>query len=97
MIAESYRCLEVNLSLKSDWEATRTMRYTCCSGWREAFCLEPIKVGDTVVWLFPEDLGSEDQEALARRFATGTGTTGPERDGELTRGQYVAWKDSFKA
>ena len=63
----------------------------------EAFCLEPIKIGDTVVLTLPEDLGSEDQEALARALRQWYRSNRDLKDNELTRDEYVAWKDSFKA
>lgn len=45
----------------------------------------------------PEDLGSEDQEALARALRQWYRNNRDLKDNELTRDEYVAWKDSFKA
>ena len=56
----------------------------------EAFCLEPIKVGDTVVLTLPEDLGSEDQEALARALRQWYRNNRDLKDNELTRDEYVS-------
>ena len=45
----------------------------------------------------PEDWGSEDQEALARALRQWYRNNRDLKDNELTRDEYVAWKDSFKA
>lgn len=63
----------------------------------EAFCLEPIKVGETVALALPEDLGSEDQEALAKALRHWYRSNRDLKDNELTRDEYVAWKDSVNA
>lgn len=63
----------------------------------EAFCLEPIKVGGTVVLALPEDMDNEDQEALARALHYWYRNNRELKDDELTRDEYVAWKDSFEA
>lgn len=98
MIAEVARCLEVNpSSLKSDWGSDANDAIHMLFELEEAFCLEPIKVGDTVVLALPEDLGSEDQEALAKALRHWYRNSRDLKDGELRRDEYVAWKDSFKA
>lgn len=67
MITEIARCLEVTpSSLKSDWGSDANDAIHMLFQLEEAFRLEPIKVGETVVLALPEDLGSEDQEALAK-------------------------------
>ena len=98
MIAEIARCLEVNpSSLKSDWGSDANDAIHMLFELEEAFCLEPIKVGDTVVLALPEDLDNEDQEALAKAFRHWYRNNRDLKDDELTRDEYVAWKDSFKA
>lgn len=98
MIAEIARCLEVNpSSLKSDWGSDANDAIHMLFELEEAFCLEPIKVGETVVLALPEDLGSEDQEALAKALRHWYRSNRDLKDDELTRDEYVAWKDSFKA
>lgn len=52
MIAEIARWLEVNpSSLKSDWGSDANDAIHMLFELEEAFCLEPIKVGDTSSWL----------------------------------------------
>ena len=98
MITEIARRLGVNpSSLKSDWGNDANDAIHMLFELEEAFCLEPIKVGDTVVLTLPEDLGSEDQEALARALRQWYRNNRDLKDNELTRDEYVAWKDSFKA
>lgn len=98
MIAEIASCLEVNpSSLKSDWGNDADDAVHMLFELEEAFCLEPIKVGDTVVLTLPEDLDNEDQEALARALRQWYRSNRDLKDNELTRDEYVAWKDSFKA
>lgn len=98
MIAEIARCLEVNpSSLKSDWGSNANDTIHMLFELEEAFCLEPIKVGETVVLALPEDLGSEDQEALAKALRHWYRSNRDLKDNELTRDEHVAWKDSFKA
>ena len=98
MIAEIARCLKVNpSSLKSDWGSDANDAIHMLFELEEAFCLEPIKVGETVVLALPEDLGSEDQEALAKALRYWYRSNRDLKDDELTRDEYVAWKDSFKA
>ena len=98
MITEIARRLGVNpSSLKSDWGNDANDAIHMLFELEEAFCLEPIKVGDTVVLALPEDLGSEDQEALARALRHWYRNKRDLKDDELTRDEYVAWKDSFKA
>ena len=98
MITEIASCLEVNpSSLKSDWGNDADDAVHMLFELEEAFCLEPIKVGDTVVLTLPEDLDNEDQEALARALRQWYRNNRDLKDNELTRDEYVAWKDSFKA
>lgn len=98
MIDEIARRLEVNpSSLKSDWGSDANDAIHMLFELEEAFCLEPIKVGETVVLALPEDLGSEDQEALAKALRHWYRSNRDLKDDELTRDEYVAWKDSFKA
>ena len=98
MITEIARCLEVNpSSLKSDWGSDTNDAIHMLFELEEAFCLEPIKVGETVMLALPEDLGSEDQEALAKALRHWYRNNRNLKDDELTRDEYVAWKDSFKA
>lgn len=98
MITEIASCLEVNpSSLKSDWGNDADDAVHMLFELEEAFCLEPIKVGDTVVLALPEDLGSEDQEALARALRQWYRNNRDLKDNGLTRDEYVALKDSFKA
>lgn len=98
MITEIASCLEVNpSSLKSDCGNDANDAVHMLFELEEAFCLEPIKIGDTVVLTLPEDLGSEDQEALARALRQRYRNNRDLKDNELTRDEYVAWKDSFKA
>ena len=98
MIAEIDRCLEVNpSSLKSDWGSDANDAIHMLFELEEAFCLEPIKVGETIVLALPEDLGSEDQEALAKALRHWYRSNRDLKEDELTRDEYVAWKDSFKA
>ena len=98
MITEIARRLGVNPSaLKSDWGNDANDAIHMLFELEEAFCLEPIKVGDTVVLTLPEDLGSEDQEVLARALRQWYRNNRDLKDNELTRDEYVAWKDSFKA
>lgn len=98
MITEIARCLEVNpSSLKSDWGSDANDAVHMLFELEEAFCLEPIKVGGTVVLALPEDLTSEDQEALARALHHWYRNNRDLKDDELTRDEYVAWKDSFRA
>lgn len=98
MITEIASCLEVNpSSLKSDWGNDANDAVHMLFELEEAFCLEPIKVGDTVVLTLPEDLDNEDQEALARALRQWYRNNRDLKDNELTRDEYVAWKDSFKA
>ena len=63
----------------------------------EAFCLEPIKVGDSVVLALPDELSGEDQEALAKALRDWHRAKRGLDEGDMQRGEYVAWKDSFKA
>ena len=63
----------------------------------EAFCLEPIKVGGTVVLALPESFENEDQEALAKALHHWYRSNRDLKDDELTRDEYIAWKDSFRA
>lgn len=63
----------------------------------EAFCLEPIKVGDAVVLALPEELSGEDQEVLVKALRDWHRAKRDLDEGDMTRGEYVAWKDSFKA
>ena len=98
MIAEIARCLEVNpSSLKSDWGSDANDAIHMLFELEEAFCLEPTKVGETIVLALPEDLGSDDQEALAKALRHWYRNNRDLKDDELTRDEYVAWKDSFKA
>lgn len=98
MITEIARCLEVNpSSLKSDWGNDVNDAIHMLFELEEAFCLEPIKVGDTVVLALPEDMDNEDQEALAKALRHWYRSNRDLKDNELTRDEYVAWKDSFKA
>ena len=98
MITEIARCLGVNpSSLKSDWGNDANDAVHMLFELEEAFCLEPIKVGDTVVLALPEDMDNEDQEALARALRHWYRNNRDLKDDELTRDEYVAWKDSFKA
>lgn len=98
MITEIASCLEVNpSSLKSDWGNDANDAVHMLFELEEAFCLEPIKVGDTVVLTLPEDLDNEDQEALARALRQWYRNNRDLKDNGLTRDEYVAWKDSFKA
>ena len=98
MITEIASCLEVNpSSLKSDCGNDANDAVHMLFELEEAFCLEPIKIGDTVVLTLPEDLGSEDQEALAKAFRHWYRNNRNLKDGELRRDEYVAWRDSFKA
>ena len=85
MITEIARRLGVNpSSLKSDWGNDANDAIHMLFELEEAFCLE-------------EDLGSEDQEALARALRQWYRNNRDLKDNELTRDEYVAWKDSFKA
>lgn len=98
MITEIASCLEVNpSSLKSDCGNDANDAVHMLFELEEAFCLEPIKIGDTVVLTLPEDLGSEDQEALARALRQWYRNNRDLKDNGLTKDEYVAWKDSFKA
>lgn len=98
MITEIARCLEVNpSSLKSDWGNDANDAIHMLFELEEAFCLEPIKVGDTVVLALPEGMDNEDQEALARALHHWYRNNRDLKDNELTRDEYVAWKDSFEA
>jgi DNA-binding helix-turn-helix protein len=98
MITKIARCLEVNPSfLKSDWGSDANDAIHMLFELEEAFCLEPIKVGESVVLALPEDLGGEDQEALAKALRHWYGNNRDLKDDQLTRDEYVAWKDSFKA
>lgn len=85
------------LSLKSDWRSDANDVIHVLFDLEEALCLEPIKVGGNVVLALPEDLGSEDQETLAKALRHWYRNSRDLKDGELTRDEYVAWKDSFKA
>ena len=98
MVTEIARCLEVNLSsLKSDRGNDANDAIHMLLDQEEAFCLEPIKVGDTVVLALPEDMDNEDREALAGALHHWYRNNRDPKDDELTRDEYVAWKDSFKA
>lgn len=98
MATEIARCLEVNLSsLKSDWGNDANDAIHMLFEQEEAFCLEPIKVGDTVVLALPEDMDNEGQEALPGALHHWHRNNRDPKDDELTRDEYVAWKDSFKA
>ena len=98
MITEIARCLEVNpSSLKSDWGSDANDAIHILLKLEEAFCLEPIKVGGTVVLALPEALDSEDQEAPAKALRHWYRNNRDLKDDKLTRDEYVAWKDSFKA
>ena len=60
MIAEIARCLEVNpSSLKSDWGSDANDAIHILFELEEAFCLEPIKVGGTVVLALPESFEND--------------------------------------
>lgn len=78
MIAEIARCLEVNpSSLKSDWGSDANDAIHVLFELEEAFCLEPIRVGDTVRLgssgrLWQRGPGSTGEGASP----TGIGTTG---------------------
>lgn len=98
MMTEIAQCLEVNpSSLKSDWGSDANDAIHMLFELEEAFCLEPIKVGDTVVLALPEDMDTEAQEALARALRHWYKNNRNLKDDEITRDEYVAWKDSFKA
>ena len=98
IITEIARCLEMNpSSIKSDWGSDANDAIHMLLELEEAFCLEPIKVGETVVLALPEDLGSEDQEALAKALRHWYRNNRDLKDDELTRDEHVAWNDSFKA
>ena len=98
MVDEIARCLEVDpAALKADWGADANDAVHVLFDLEEAFCLEPIKVGDSVVLALPEELSGEDQEALAEALRDWHRAKRGLDEGDMQRGEYVAWKDSFKA
>ena len=98
MIDEIARCLEVNPStLKADWGSDANDAIHVLFELEEEFCLEPVKIGQTIVLTLPEELGTEEQEALARAMHHWYRNKRDLRDDELTHAEYVAWKDSFGA
>ena len=98
MVEEIARCLEVDpAALKADWGADANDAVHVLFDLEEAFCLEPIKVGDSVVLALPEELTGEEQEALAEALRDWHRAKRSLDEGDMQRGEYVAWKDSFKA
>ena len=98
MIAEIARCLEVSPSaLKSDWGKGANDAIHVLFDMEEVFDLTPIKIGGTVVLAMPEELVNEDQEALARALHHWYRNHRDYQDDELTRDEYISWKDSFKS
>lgn len=98
MIDEIARCLEVNPStFKADWGSNVDDAIHVLFELEEEFCLEPIKIGHTIVLVLPEELDTEEQEALARAMHHWYRNKRDLRDDELTHAEYIAWKDSFRA
>lgn len=98
MIDAIARCLEVNpSSLKADWGSDANDAIHVLFELEEEFCLEPIKIGQTIVLSLPEELDTEEQEALARAMHHWYRNKRDCDDDELTHAEYVAWKDSFRA
>ena len=50
-----------------------------------------------MVLALPESFENEDQEALARALHHWYRNNRDLKDDELTRDEYIAWKDSFRA
>lgn len=91
MITEIARCLEMNpSSLKYDWGSDTNYAIHILFELEEAFCLEPIKVGGTVVLALPENLANEDQETLARALHHWCRNNRDLKNDELTRNEHVA-------
>lgn len=61
-------------SLKSDWGNDANDAIHMLFELEEAFCLEPIKVGGTVVLALPEDMDNEDRKHWQGRSIIGIGT-----------------------
>lgn len=98
MVDDIARCLEVNPStLKADWGSDANDAIHVLFELEEEFCLEPVKIGQTIVLALPEELDTEEQEALARAMHHWYRNKRDFRDDELTHTEYVAWKDSFRA
>ncbi len=98
MVDEIARRLEVDpASLKADWGSDANDAVHVLFDLEEEFRLEPIKVDGTVVLALPDDLDGEGQEALAKALRSWYRSKRDLDDGETTREEYVAWKDSFKA
>lgn len=98
MVEQIARCLEVDpAGLKADWGECANDAVHVLFDMEEAFCLEPVKVGDSVVLALPEDVSDEDQEALAKALRDWCKAKRDLDEGEMGRSEYVAWKDSFKA
>lgn len=98
MVDEIARRLEVDpASLKADWGSDANDAVHVLFDLEEEFKLEPIKVDGTVVLALPDDLDGEGQEVLARALRSWYRSKRDLDDGEMTREEYVAWKDSFKA
>lgn len=98
MIDAIAHCLEVNpSSLKADWGSDANDAIHVLFELEEEFCLEPIKIGQTIVLSLPEELDTEEQEALARAMHYWYRNKRDYDDDELTHAEYVAWKDSFMA
>ena len=98
MVEQIARCLEVDpATLKADWGECANDAVHVLFDMEEAFCLEPVKVGDSVVLALPEDVSDEEQEALAKALRDWYKAKRDLDEGEMERSEYVAWKDSFKA
>ena len=98
MIDEIARCLEVNPStLKADWGSDVNDAIHMLFELEEEFCLEPVKIDQTIVLSLPEELDTEEQEALARAMRHWYRNKRDFRDDELTHTKYLTWKDSFEA
>ena len=98
MIDAIARCLEVTpSSLKADWGSDANDAIHVLFELEEEFCLAPIKIGQTIVLSLPEELDTEEQEALARAMHHWYRNKRDYDDDELTHAEYVAWKDSFMA
>ena len=50
-----------------------------------------------MVLALPDELSGEDQEALAKALRDWHRAKRGLDEGDMQRGEYVAWKDSFKA